>query len=139
MSNDKAGTIVVGIDGSTQSIVAVKWAERYAKASGASLQLVIAWQHAMAYGQPMMFEGYHPESDAQAVADKAKADLSLPADRVETRTAEGSAGVVLVEASAGALALVVGSRGHSGVDSLLLGSVSSYCVHHANCPVVIVR
>ncbi len=139
MSNDQTGTIVVGIDGSAQSVAAVKWAERYATASGATLQLVISWQHAMAYGQPMMFEGYHPETDAQVVVDKVQADLSLPADRVETRTAEGSAGAVLVEASAGALALVVGSRGHSGVDSLLLGSVSSYCVHHATCPVVIVR
>ena len=45
---------------------------------------------------------------------------------------------VLVEESAGASMLVVGSRGHSAMGSLLLGSVSNHVVHHARCPVVIV-
>jgi nucleotide-binding universal stress UspA family protein len=34
---------------------------------------------------------------------------------------------------------VVGSRGHGGFTEALRGSVSQHCVHHAQCPVVIVR
>ena len=42
-------------------------------------------------------------------------------------------------ASEGADLLVVGSRGHGGFVEALLGSVSQHCVHHAMCPVVIIR
>ena len=53
--------------------------------------------------------------------------------------AEGDARDVLVKASEHAALLVVGSRGAGPVREVLLGSVSSYCVHHAICPVVVVR
>lgn len=139
MSNDQAPSVVVGVDGSPESTTAVQWADRYATASGASLRLVVAWQHAMAYGRPMMFEGYHPHAEAEALLDKVKADLDLPADRVETQISEGAPGPVLVAAAEHADALVIGSQGHGAVSTVLLGSVSSYCVHHATCPVVVVR
>jgi nucleotide-binding universal stress UspA family protein len=58
---------------------------------------------------------------------------------IERRVAEGSPGSVLVEASKNAELLVVGSRGHGGFTGMLLGSVSQSVVHHATCPVVIVR
>jgi nucleotide-binding universal stress UspA family protein len=53
--------------------------------------------------------------------------------------AEGDARDVLVKAAEHASLLVVGSRGAGPVREVLLGSVSSYCVHHAPCPVVVVR
>jgi len=52
---------------------------------------------------------------------------------------EGTPAQVLLEAADGADLLVVGSRGHGGFAEALLGSVSEACVHHAQCPVVIVR
>lgn len=139
MTNDQAATVVVGVDGSPESNLAVSWAERYATASGATVVLVTAWEHAMAYGRPMMFEGYHPHTEAEALQEKVKADMTLPADRIQSRIAEGGAGAVLVEAAKDADALVVGSQGHRAVSTLLLGSVSSYCLHHATCPVIVVR
>ncbi|HTW20496.1 MAG TPA: universal stress protein [Mycobacteriales bacterium] len=139
MANDQAPIVVVGVDGSPESQQAVDWAERYATASGATLRLVIAWEHAQAYGQPMMFEGYHPHEEADALVNKVKGAMAVPADRVETRVVEGAPGPALVASAEGADALVVGSQGHGAVSSLLLGSVSSYCVHHASCPIVVVR
>jgi len=52
---------------------------------------------------------------------------------------EGRAAQVLVDAAEGAELLVVGCRGHGGLAEALLGSVGQYCVHHASCPVVIMR
>jgi nucleotide-binding universal stress UspA family protein len=45
----------------------------------------------------------------------------------------------LIDAAKDADLLVVGSRGHSGFTEALLGSVGQHCVHHAHCPVVVVR
>lgn len=46
---------------------------------------------------------------------------------------------MLLDAATGADLLVVGSRGHGGFAEALLGSVSQHCVHHASCPVVVIR
>jgi nucleotide-binding universal stress UspA family protein len=52
---------------------------------------------------------------------------------------QGNAAQVLLDAADGADLLVVGSRGHGGFAEALLGSISQHCVHHARCPVVIIR
>ena len=62
-----------------------------------------------------------------------------PGVKVERRVLEGGAAGVLVDIAAGADLLVVGSRGRGGFAGLLLGSVAQQCVHHATCPVVVVR
>lgn len=52
---------------------------------------------------------------------------------------EGSAAQILMEESANASMLVIGSRGRGGFSGLVLGSVSQQCAAHAKCPVTIVH
>ena len=59
--------------------------------------------------------------------------------KLSTELVRGHAGNALVGASQDADLLVVGSRGHSAVAEMLLGSVSHHCVQHAACPVVVVH
>ena len=59
--------------------------------------------------------------------------------KISSRVVEGNAAQALLDVSAGAELLVVGSRGHGGFVEALLGSVGQHCVHHATCPVVVIR
>jgi len=131
--------VVVGVDGSPCSRVALRWAEDYAESIGGTLTLVTAWHWPTSYGMPLAYQGFDPEEDARKVVEAAKADLRLPLTRVKTVVEHGQPGDVLVDAGNGAGLLVVGTRGHGGFTAALLGSTSSYCVHHARCPVVVVR
>jgi nucleotide-binding universal stress UspA family protein len=58
---------------------------------------------------------------------------------VRSHVIEGYPPQVLVEAAEGSDLLVVGCRGHSGFADMMLGSVSTYCVHHAHGPVTVIR
>jgi nucleotide-binding universal stress UspA family protein len=62
-----------------------------------------------------------------------------PEVRVRPVVTEGHTAEVLLRTAQGADLLVIGSRGHGGLTSALLGSVSLYCVLHAHCPVLVLR
>jgi nucleotide-binding universal stress UspA family protein len=131
--------VVVGIDGSEDSMVALRWAERYAHDTGAVLRVAMVWEWPISYGYLTLPPDYSPELDAKATVEKAVAQLSLPPAQVETAIVEGSAGRELVRLGGDAGLLVVGTHGHGAIGSVLLGSVSGYCVHHATVPVVVTR
>ncbi len=77
-------------------------------------------------------------------AEKLVAEMAAPyidkADgpTIKTGVSYGHPGSVLIDLSEDADMVVVGSRGHGGFRGLLLGSVSTYVVHHARCPVTVV-
>jgi nucleotide-binding universal stress UspA family protein len=134
--------IVVGIDGSENAKQALRWAVRQAGFTGASVDIVGAWEYPSTYGWvPIPDEDYDLAGYAQKAIDEAIGDVfggDVPAS-VSSRVVQGYAAEVLVEASKGAELLVVGSRGFGGFKDALLGSVSTYVVHHAHGPVTVVR
>ena len=139
------GRIVVGVDGSESSMAALAWAVRQAALTGATVDAVHAWHipvtYGYGYGYAMVLPVPDLEKIAGQVADKAVAEVADLAPGVEIRTVivEGNPARALLDAAKDADLLVVGSRGHGGFTEALLGSVSQHCVHHADCPVVVIR
>ncbi len=142
-SGDARARIVVGVDGSEGSGQALRWAARQAGFTGAVVEAVIAWELPAFFGWAPAVPGgdYDFAGAARQVLTETLAQVfgsALPAG-LRTRVVEGHPAQVLVEASQGAELLVVGSRGYGGFADALLGSVSTYCVHHAQCPLTIIR
>jgi nucleotide-binding universal stress UspA family protein len=138
-AQESVARIVVGVDGSPESDKAVAWATGQARCIGANLELVSAWTYPTSYGVSLTAVGFDPQGEAHTVIAKAVANIDLPHDRITTLVVNEPAAPALVKQTAGATLLVVGSRGHGGFENLLLGSVSTHCVHHAHCAVVVVR
>jgi nucleotide-binding universal stress UspA family protein len=143
----KLKSIVVGVDGSDPSRAALRWAYDEASNHGAALTVVTAWHlpplpQIPPYGS-LPPEGYfdQPKQNALDLLDGLTAGLGDKTPRVDVRTVveEGNPVQVLIEQSARADLLVVGSRGHGGFAGMLLGSVSHHLVAHSKCPVVVVR
>lgn len=142
MSDNELRPIVVGVDGSAAGAAAFRWAAGEARRWGCSVDAVSVWH--MDYGvmtnPRAAASGLDPasiEAENRSVLEAATADAE-DAD-VRRILIEGDAKKLLVEMSRDARMLVVGNRGRGTVSELLLGSVSAYCVHHATCPVVVVK
>ena len=131
--------IVVGVDGSAESLKAVAWGAAQARATGGTLELLTTWAYPRSYGLTLVVSGADLEGTARDVLEKAAADVDLPPERLLTTLVQNAAPPELVRRSHDADLVVVGHRGHGGFSELVLGSVSTYCTHHAQCPVVVVR
>ena len=146
MSEGEGGLVVVGVDGSEESVAALRWAGAYAKATGATVQALIAWHYPDVAGMAPVGHAPAPirhesEQLVQDTLDQAvrKVYPDPAAAGVQTRIAYDHPSQALVEASKEASLLVVGSRGHGAFTGMLLGSVSMHCVTGAFCPVTVVR
>ncbi len=131
--------VVVGVDGSEGSDKAAQWAAEYVRRFDGILRIVEAWQYPAAYGYEMVDPERHPERTAQQNAEKTRAALDLPAEKMSVKLLPGPPARSLIEESHNADLLVVGSRGRGAFAGMLLGSVSMHCVHNSHCPVVVVH
>ena len=137
----RGGSVVVGVDGSSRSVGALRWAAAEARARDADLHVVHAWRLPMMASPPVVsvFPDYSTLEEAgRAVLDAALADPALADTRVHPHFLHGSPAQVLIERSGGAGLVVVGTRGLGRVAGALLGSVSRQLLHHAPCPVVVI-
>jgi nucleotide-binding universal stress UspA family protein len=142
--NPGAGRIVVGSDGSDPSARAIEFACEMARLTGDKVVALRAWHPADVVADR---HGYMPPPSAESI-DAAGAALGRTVDKlrtthpdvaIESEVFYGSAERGLVDASANASLVVVGSRGHSAVDEVLVGSVSKAVLHKAHCPVAVIH
>ena len=136
-------TIVVGVDGSAGSQVAVEFAAREAAAHGAMLRLISAWEIPASVlsggGVPTeVYDNFAADAQTMLAAAAEQVRAIAPAVTVEQKVVEGHAGNTLVEEADTADLVVIGRRGHGSLTEFLLGSISHQVADHAKCAVVIV-
>lgn len=134
--------VVVGVDGSQAGEAAVAFAAEAAALRGVPLVAVRAWRDipvdpavASLVGWDAVESGER-EALAERLAGLRTSHPDLVVHKVVVRDRPARA---LVDESRGAQLVVVGSRGRGGLRGLLLGSVSQQLLHHAHCPVAVVR
>lgn len=133
--------VVVGVDGSDASIAALRWVGELCRGRDSAIDATICWEYPTTNGMGGMSLDWDPAADADQVmtsAVKSAFGADIPPG-LTTSVRHGHPAHVLVEESRGADLLVVGTRGHGGFVGLLLGSVSTYCIEHAACPVTVTR
>src|SRR5690348_4834811 len=119
MSGEGGGQelVVVGVDGSAESVAALRWAARYATATGARVRALLAWHYPTAAGEAPVGvapEAIRAQTEAQMheTLDAAIAKAGQEAAGVERGIPYGHPAQVLIEASNEAGLLVVGRHGH---------------------------
>lgn len=137
-ASDPHPKIIVGVDGSDASIAALRTAGALAVPLGATVEAWTCWDVPAGFGLYLVvgiegFEYAAKQSLEQALVDAFGQERP---SFVQPRLVRGKAGEELVEGSRTASLLVVGRRGHG---SFVLGSVSSACVSHAHCPVLVIH
>ena len=142
-----SGSIVVGVDGSDQSVASLRWAAEEAAIRREALRIVTVWSTPVVsmpaptvgyFIDPALFEA-DGERIVQDAAASIRADMGSRAPEIATSVLQGVPIPQLLAASADASLLVLGSRGRGGFASLLLGSVALGCTHHATIPVAVIH
>ena len=139
-------SVVVGIDGSPGARAALLFALHDAVRRGLPVEAVGAYRPPDYWMDFYGVNPYGPDHDHAAALERVRTFVAgvepegpQPPPEVRVRAAMGIAADVLIAESHGADLLVVGSRGHGGFASMLLGSVTMQCVLHAVCPVTVVH
>lgn len=138
---DSVVSIVVAFDASENSIAALTWANRFA-APGSTIECVSVWDStpiAVNTDQIVFPEASDiVEERVEHLVGQTIRPIRRDDIEVRHRFIEGQPRMVLAEFAASCDLLVVGARGHGAIGSAVLGSVSTWLLHHAVRPVVVV-
>jgi len=136
----KGGTAVVGVDGTDANRVAAEWAIRTAESAGERIEAVFVHDPmADSYPHPMVDNWhYHGQEATETMVKELADDTDIVIDLRDI------AGHVVTTLDAAASAnnaayIVVGAKGRGSAGGRLLGRATLQLVHHANCPVVVVK
>lgn len=136
---DPASPVVVGVDGSPTGEAAVSFAFEWADQRGAPLVALHTWWVDPMIS-PMLDWHATTEAETEVLAERLAGWAEKYPDVVVERVVEQRrAADALRELSERAQLVVVGSRGRGGFQGLVLGSVGHALLHHAECPVAVVR
>ncbi|MGW7210759.1 universal stress protein [Streptomyces sp. NPDC054837] len=132
--------IVVGLDGSPESLAAADWAAREAERRAVPLRLVTAWIW-RPVDVPAAQESEAQKHWAQQMLDEARENLTArhPELPIDVEQVSDLAPRALLGQAENAEMLVLGSRGHGVIAGFLLGSVGQRVLARARTPVVLVR
>ena len=133
-------TVVVGVDGSDQPSSALAWAIDEARCRRGRVVAVHAWMMPEDWQlMPLVISDTDERRlEAERRLQAAVASIDAGEVPVEQLAIEGDARTVLVDAADGAQLLVVGAHGRNAIARAVLGSTSTYCIHHAPVPVTVV-
>ncbi len=146
---DPQGPVLLAADGSPAGNAAASFAFTEAELRGAPLVAMHVWN---TWSEPTPYEA--PGDPLSVVVDLDQLELrhrrlledvmrpwmaAHPEVVVQPRLERGRVRQALLEATREAQLVVAGARGHGGVAGMLLGSVSQALLHHADCPVTVVR
>jgi nucleotide-binding universal stress UspA family protein len=137
-----ARKIVVGVDGSSASKVALRWALEQAERTSAEVEAVIVWTPGTAVYAcvPVACPGDDLADAAETVLLDTLVEVARDYGRsvpIRPRVLRGHPADELMRAARSAQLLVLGAPAHGTVAGLLLGSVSHQCVQRASCPVLV--
>lgn len=143
-TTERPNPIVVGVDGSPASGLAVRWAAVDAALRCAPLTLVHTYPAPIgtfSTGLVNSFLEAQRRTGAQLLEDAAQQVYEIAPESLELSEefAFRSPADALMDMSANAQMVVVGSRGHGVLARTALGSISTRLVHHAHCPVAVVH
>ncbi|WP_439564396.1 universal stress protein [Microcella sp.] len=132
---------VVGVDGSDASVGALNWAIERAKLLDADVHVVTAWElpFTSILSPTLVDDDYAAFAQRTLDESMSKVTADTAGVGIETHLVQRKPALALTEVSRGADLLVIGAQGHGEVPGMHLGTVATYCVHHAPCPVLVHR
>lgn len=132
-------TVLVATDGSSCAHVAVELVRSIHWPAGTRVHLVTALEQAKLSYEPVV--GAEEIGGAASDLRKIAGTLQQPGVHVDTEVLSGRPATVIVDAAERVRAdvVVLGSRGHGTIGSMVLGSVSAEVADHAHCPVLVAR